>query len=40
MTIIYFLYLFSLSLRCIKSSVSSYFCPFIVVFEKQNKDLE
>ena len=40
MTIISFLYSFSLSLRCIKSSFGSYFCPFIVVFEKQNKDWE
>ena len=37
MTIISFLYSFSLSLRCIKSSFGSYFCPFIVVFEKQIK---
>ena len=40
MTIISFLYSFSLSLRRIKSSFSSYFCPLIVVFEKQNKDWE
>ena len=37
MTIISFLYSFSLSLRCTKSSFGSYFCPFIVVLRNKTR---